>query len=653
LGLGLLLAASLAPLSGSRERESARAPDNPLRQILRERAREVDPRAAGIGRLVPDLAFEDVDGRAGRLSDYAEREALVIAVRELDGRVSERYAPRLARLEAEFGPRGVAFLYVNLEEELDLADVRDVERGRRGLEGRYVHDPQRAFGRALGIETTAPVFVLDASRTLRYRGAVDDQYGHGVVVEQPRIHFLRDALEKVLAHERVQVSATAAPGTVLGIEREQREPAPDEITFHHQVQRILQGNCVECHRPGGAAPFSLESFEEAYDRRRMIGMTVETGIMPPWYAEDGTGPWKNDRRMSPEDKRTLRTWIAEGAPRGDPADAPVELRWSEGWLIGEPDLVFQLDEPRALPAEGVIEWDPIPADQLVPEDLWIKRMQVLPGDRAVVHHCNIYFLPPQSYGKKPSKNLLNALVPWRRRPLLWQRLYTYLPGGNPVDYQPGVARFVPKGSKIVFDMHYTPSGQETVDRTRLGIVLADEPPRFSEQGRVIRNYRLQIAPGATEVYEAEMTFPQASIVGVLVPHMHLRARSFDAWLTQPDGAKELLLRIPEWDPDWQFNYVLEEPLVLEPGSKIEISCLFDNSADNPNNPDPTQWVYNGPQTWDEMLLLGLQVIQPRAEREVFRGGWTEIPSIREGAIARDAMKAANEERLRRESQEGH
>jgi thiol-disulfide isomerase/thioredoxin len=624
---------------------------DPFRQILKERARELDPRAAGIGRLLPDLVFEDFEGRPGRLSDYAESEALVIVVRQIGCPVGDRYAPRLARLEAEYAGRGVAFLYVNMDKFLEPEEVREVELGTHGFRGRYVHDPDESFGRALGVETTTPVFVLDRSRTLRYRGAVDDQYGRGVVLDAPRIDFLRDALERVLAHERVPVPATSAPGCALDIAREVSPPRPEDISFHREVERILQDNCIECHRDGGAAPFALESYEDVYDRRRMIRLTVDEKIMPPWYAADGTGPWKNDRRLSDEDRETVLAWVAADAPRGDPADAPVPLRWREGWLIGEPDLIFQLEEEKALPAEGVIEWDPIPGDVLVPEDIWVKRLQLLPGDPAVVHHCNVYFMPPADYGREGRGHLMDRLVPWKRRRILWQRLYTYLPGGGPVDYQPGVARFVPKGSRVVFDMHYTPSGKATVDRTRLGIVRADAPPRFSEQGRVVRAYDLQIAPGETVEFGAELSFPRSSIIGVLVPHMHLRARTFDAWLIRPDGSREELLSIPEWDPDWQFNYVLEEPLVLEAGSKIGISCLFDNSANNPNNPDPTQWVYNGPQTDDEMMLLGLQLIQPRAEREVFRGGWAEIPSIRVGAESREAMRAANEERIRREEED--
>jgi mono/diheme cytochrome c family protein len=558
--------------------------------VLERRTRELDPRTVGIGKRVLDLAFGTLDGRAGRLSDFAGQRALVIAARGRGCRVAQRYGPRLAELEREYAALGVAFLFVDLDPDLDLerARVEDVEA--HGLRGTYVHDPAGAFGRALGIEATGAVFLLDASRTLRYRGALDDQYGRGAVQPEPRRAFLRDALESVLAGEPVLLAATEAPGRALGFTRKSAPAA--EPTYHQEVARILQQNCAACHHAGGGAPFSLEDYETVYDKRRMIGLVVEERIMPPWYAADG-GPWKNDARLSDEDVTTLTTWVAAGAPEGDPADAPTAVEWPAGWLIGEPDEIFQLKRERVVPAEGVVDYLHLRADRKVPRDMWVERMQVLPGAPSVVHHAAVTFQAPPDYGKEPPDTLLEALVPWRKKVPRREFLWGYTPGRGPRIFPPGVACFVPAGSRIFFNMHYTPSGVETTDRTQFGLVLAKEKPFFSSQTSVVRNYDVVVEPGGTAMFEAELELPHEVILRSLQPHMHLRGRSFIADLIYPDGREERLIHVPEWDMDWQLNYVYRDEPVLPAGTRVHITGWFDNTSANPNNPDPEIRVVEG------------------------------------------------------------
>ncbi|MAB79142.1 MAG: redoxin [Planctomycetes bacterium] len=581
-----------------------------FRDVMVDRAQELDPRTVGIGKLVADLEFKEIDGSRGRLSDHADRKALVIVMRQIGCPVSDRYGPRIARLEEEFSGRGVDFMFVNADKYLTVDEVRE-EVENHGFRGRYVHDADESFVETLGADTTTTTFVLDASRTLRYRGAVDDQIARGTTLPEVRRNYLRDALESVLANEPVAVSATSAPGCALG-DRTPEFAARGSVTYHGNVARILQSNCVECHRTGGAAPFSLETFEDAYDRRRMMGVVVPDGQMPPWLADDTGGPWLNDRRLSVEDKRTLLSWIEAGAPEGDPADGPVPLEWKAGWVIGEPDFVFQLGEEKAIPAEGVIDWDPILADVEVPHDMWVKALQVLPTDPEVVHHATVTFRPPKDYGKTTLDALMSHLVPWTKRYEGWQFLFGYLPGKGPRSYADDVARFLPKGSLIRFDMHYTPKGVKTRDRTRIGVVLAEEEPIYAAQTRMIRNWKVKIPPHAKDVHFSKVyTLESDVLLRSLVPHMHYRGHIFHADLLLPDGTEKSLIRIPEWNPDWQFSYVFRHPPLAPTGSQIRITGWFDNSDENPFNPDPTRWVHDGPQIWDEMLMMATEWIRPR------------------------------------------
>jgi hypothetical protein len=587
-----------------------------LRDKLKEAAEELDPRAWGVGQRVPDLAFTDVEGRPGKLSDYAGRKALVIAVRQIGCPVGERYAPRLARLERELASRGVDFLFVNPDEFLDPEKVRAKELDgpdAHGFQGRYVHDPEQVFGRALGTETTTVCYLLDASRTLRYRGAVDDQYGRGVMLQEPRREFLREAIDAVLSSAPVEVQATSAPGCKLDIAREPVVKAPEELTYHADIARILQANCAECHHEGGAAPFALETFEQAYNKRKMIQLVVEERIMPPWYAADTSGPWKNDARLADWEREQVLAWIDHGAPAGDAADAPAPIDWPDGWLIGEPDIVFRLDEEKHLPAEGTIQWEPIPGDRVAPEDLWIERLQILPTAPEIVHHVLMFFQPPLVYGTDERGRVMSSLTPFAEHAEpTWQFLAGLVPGSGPSVFPPGVGRFIPKGSRLRFDMHYTPNGRATVDRTMLGLVLLDEPPPLVSRMRAVQNFKLPIPPHTKVEFDGVLEFEEEFLARSINPHMHLRGTQFLAHVIYPDGREEELIHLPVWDPDWQLPYYFADPPILPAGTKIRIHGWFDNTSANPHNPDPGAAVKGGKQNSDEMLYMAVDCIQPRA-----------------------------------------
>jgi mono/diheme cytochrome c family protein len=576
---------------------------------LKQRAELLDGRRVGIGKRLADLAFLDLAGRAGRLSDFRDRAALVIAVRDVGCPVSGKTAPELARVEDEYRSQGVTFLFVNPNEANEPSEMQ-AEVAAHGFEGRYAPDPRGELARALRATTTTEVFVLDRARTLVYRGAIDDRVGRGFELPEPRHRFLRDALDQVLASDRVAVPATTAPGCELAFAKEPVVPDARPITYHDQVARILQDNCVECHRAGGAGPFALDGFKHAKSKGGMIRLMVSERLMPPWYAADGGGPWENERKLSEEERQTLLDWLAQGTPEGDPLDAPAPREWKDGWRIGTPDLVFPIPQPFQLPAEGVVDLQQFWAEELVPEDVWVRGLQILPTNPAVVHHATCMFLPPEE-ALPADEELFRTLVPWTQYTRGLNYLTGYLPGREPRRYPEDVALFLPKGSRIRFEVHYTTKGRVEEDQTRLGLVLAPHPPAFVVNSRLLRNREILIPPNSKGLsFSAELTFPAIVSLLSLTPHMHLRGDAFQVNLTYPDGRAERVLELPQWDPNWQFAYEFREDKLLPTGTNLRITGWYDNTAEKEGNPDPSQAVHDGPQIWDEMMMCAVEWVRP-------------------------------------------
>jgi hypothetical protein len=367
------------------------------------------------------------------------------------------------------------------------------------------------------------------------------------------------------------------------------------------VSRILQNNCIDCHRKGGVAPFSMESPDDVASHRGAIRRVVEQGIMPPWFAapppSDEESPWANDRSLAARDKEDLLAWLKGGTPLGDPADAPLSRRFPETWSIGEPDAVVQIPKPIEVKAEGKMPYRNVEVETDFGEDKWVRAMEVQPTAREVVHHVLVFVLPPAEPGEKPLDRLKRRLD--ERRGFF----AVYVPGNNVLVYPDGFAKPLPRGATVHFQIHYTPSGTATRDQTRLGLAFAKEAPRHEVKCVGIADVRLKIPPGA-EDHKEKGTIPVPMDVRLLsfMPHMHVRGKAFRYEVMLPGGKREVLLDVPRYDFNWQLQYRLAEPREIPKGSRVEAVGWFDNSEKNPANPEPTKTVRWGPQTDDEMLL---------------------------------------------------
>jgi len=390
---------------------------------------------------------------------------------------------------------------------------------------------------------------------------------------------------------------------------------PSTVTFNKQVLPVLQKRCQECHRPGESAPFSMLTYKDTRPWAKAMKEAVLTKKMPPWFADPAYGHFSNDRRLSGEEIRTLVSWADQGAIEGDAKDAPPPLQFTEGWTIGKPDIVYEMPIEYKVPAAGTIEYTYFLLPKAFTEDKWIEKIEVRPGSRSVVHHVVMVARPPGSTWLEEMKPGV-AWVPPHDSEIKRQTdsgegefllgdiemISVYVPGGVAYQTAPGQARFVKAGTDLIFQMHYTAKGKETTDRSKVGIIFAKQPPRERVVNTFIMNDRFRIPPGAPDqVVDARVTLHHDATLLNFFPHMHVRGKSFEYRVTYPNGKSETLFSMPKYDFNWQITYQLAKPLDLPKGTVITAVAHYDNSANNPYNPDPTKEVFWGDQTWDEML----------------------------------------------------
>jgi len=592
----LVLAASLtslaltgtAPLAmGATDGSGDPAPVRVAPEVL-------DPRDHGIGRLLPDFEFVDVNGDRGRLSDYAGNRATVIAMHSVDCPLSKKFTPKLARLQEQYGDKGLAVLLVN-PTQATTAEQVEAFREEYGLDSvRYVLDADQKIAATLRATSTTDAFVIDASRTLRYRGAVDDQYGLGYVLDAPRRTYLMDAVLAALDRRLPGVAATSAPGCALEIDAKP-VASSSEITYHNRVSRILQQNCQKCHRPGEVGPFPLLSYEDAVRNKGMMKYVVSNELMPPWFASGSDHEWGNDQSLSERDREDLLAWIDAGCPKGDPKNAVAAVQWTEGWQIGEPDLIVETPRVFRVPAEGSIPYQYTKVRLPLEEDRWVQAMEIRAGAPEVVHHVLVMVKYPRRHPKDLEQpDFMDGLGGY---------FAVMVPGQGPTVFPEGTAKFLPRGSTLIFQMHYTPVGKERFDQTKMAFVFADEEPLHEVKTRGVAEVRFAIPPGAdNHAVTARHRFNHDTTMLSLFPHMHLRGKAFRYELEYPDGEKETLLDISRYDFNWQLLYRFRDPIDVPAGSVLTVTGWFDNSKDNPANPDPNKTVYFGEQTWEEMMI---------------------------------------------------
>ena len=387
------------------------------------------------------------------------------------------------------------------------------------------------------------------------------------------------------------------------------------VTFSKDVAPVLQKNCQSCHRPGEAAPFSLMTYREARPWAKAMKQAVVLKKMPPWFADPQYGHFRNDRSMSSEERETLVRWVDAGAPEGNPKDLPKPIAFVDGWNIGQPDMQFEMPELFNIPASGTVEYQYVILPYKFTEDRWVQMTEVRPGNRALVHHVIAFIRDPESKwyrDKKPGDVFVPDLnEKGERRELSGDILAGYAPGLPPIQLRPGTGRLIKAGSDIVFQLHYTANGKPGQDKTKVGVVFAKEPPRERVMTLAAANRKFTIPAGdANYQVDSEFEMGHEAKLSALLPHMHQRGKDFEYRLIFPTGETETILRVPRYDFNWQLWYEPVSDLILPKGTKIACTAHYDNSPNNPTNPDPTKPVKWGDQTWEEMMIGFFDVTFP-------------------------------------------
>ena len=544
--------------------------------------------ATAIGAKVPDRSsLRDLRGNRRSLYGFKDNRALILVFLGSDCPISNLYVPRLLELEKKYRSKQVQFLAIYAHEHEDLDRVA-THAYDRDVPFPVLKDFGQRLADTLGVERVPSAAVLDKDFVLRYRGRIDDRYGVASRRKEATRDDLGEAIEEVLAGKKVSVAETEPDGCLL--DRAGKEPARKDVTYAKHIAPILQQRCQACHRSDQAAPFTLLTYNDAVKHARMLKEVTTQRRMPPWHADPRHGKFTNDRRLTDKEIETLAAWVDAGTPRGDDKDLPKPVAWVKGWRMGKPDLVLEMPKEFEVPADGTLPYERFTIDPGFQQDVWVEKGEARPGAAGVVHHVVVYILKPGQDQPFDNKGNINTLVGWA-------------PGDLGLICPPDTGLRIPKGSKLMFEMHYTPNGTAVKDRSSIGLILHKKPPKCEMLMNSFMNESIRIPPRDPHYRaEATMRLPADARILALVPHMHWRGKDYFYELIYPDGRKQTLLSVPRWDFNWQNTYQFAEPIKMPKGVRLHAVAHWDNSRNNPYNPDPDKEVRFGLQTWEEMMV---------------------------------------------------
>lgn len=549
-----------------------------------------------VGMRVDSFTLDNCYGKPVSLDDFSQAQAVAIVFLGTECPLAKLYGPRLTEIQERYADRGVQIIGINSNTQDSLTELAAyVHRHEVGFP--MLKDPGNRIADLLRAERTPEVFLLDDQRVVRYHGRIDDQYGVGYSRERDAKPELTIAIDALLDGKPISQPETEVVGCHIG--RVKQVSPIGDITFTKDIAPILNDKCVRCHRPGEIAPFGLTRYEDVIGWEDTILEVIADNRMPPWYADPAHGKFANDARLSETQHDLIATWVENGMPEGAPADLPVAPEFAEGWQMQEPDQVVHMREtPFKVQAEGVLDYQHFVVDPKWKETKYIVSSEARPDKHGVVHHILVYVIPP---GEK-------------RRDLR-QVLAGYAPGSPPLELGEGVAIEVEAGSKLLFEMHYTPNGTATDDRSYAGFRFVQKKDvKKRLKGRLAANDNFEIPPGdANHIVKATYVSRQNENLISMAPHMHLRGKSFRYDIRFPDGREDTLLNVPNYDFNWQLKYVLEQPIHLPKGTEIECTAVYDNSEHNLTNPDPSQPVHWGDQSFEEMMIGFMETVPVKDE----------------------------------------
>jgi len=615
-----------------------------------ETAARAEEPAAKLGQKISDVKFTDAAGKGATLYDHAGKKGTVVVFVSFQCPVSTSYSSVLADMALRYAEQGVGFVGVcSSGDETPESLAKLAEEYRLGFP--VYRDENGAAVAAFKAEKTPEAFVLDQHSILRYRGRIDDGfYARLKKNQQIKNHDLKNALDEVVAGQPVSRPVTEAIGCPIRIATTTKKDGA--VTYYRDVAPILQSRCQECHRPGQVGPFSLMTYKQAVNWGHDIKDYTASGDMPPWKISEGIS-FRNDRRMTDQEVATLAAWVDDGMPEGDPADAPAPRTYADGWKLGPPDMVLETTEDFVLGPGGRDLFRVFVMPTHLEEDKYVVAFEVKPGNPRVVHHT-INFIDTTGQGRRMEQEAQQAEKSaadseFDRGPgysvsmgvgfFPQGALGGWAPGQRPHQLPQGYGFRLPKGSDVVVQVHYHRNGRVEHDRLQIGLYFAEKNDGMKPyKGGVIAGRLLAIPPGVANFpVTGSTTVSQECMLHSIMPHMHLVGKKIKVTMTPPGGEKQTLLNIDAWDYNWQETYFLEKPLKLQVGTVLEVEAVYDNSADNPNNPNsPPKLVTVGEQTTNEMCFVFLGATSDGPGRSPFQRPRFRLRDRAAGARGDDA-----------------
>ena len=538
---------------------------------------------------VENFVLLDQQGNAHELYYYSDAKAIVLMVQGNACTLVRNAVIDLKAIREEYQAQGVEFLMINSNIQ-DNRESIQAEANEWEIDLPILVDDGQLVGDSLNLTRTAEVLVIDPTNwELVYRGPLNDRLVYERQKNEASNHYVKSVLDSVLTGTNIDVASQTVMGCLINFPHRNEQNA-EQITYIEDVAPILQENCVSCHTVGGIGPWPMNSFEMVRGFAPMMREVLMTKRMPPWHADPHVGVWENDRSLSLADRQTLVRWVEGGTVRGegdDPLKSIEPLTAGGTWKYGEPDLIVKVP-PFTVPASGVVDYQYHTIEADLDESVWIKGFEVIPGNMNVVHHL----LMGTVSAERPSSN-----------GIFENYIGGYAPGAGYALLPEGTGIRVDGNSHFQVQMHYTPYGKEVVDETLVGIYLHDEQPETYLRHGVVISTQIEIPPNTKAHTEsAYYLFEDDATLYQVLPHSHYRGSASTFSLIYPDGTKELLLSVPNYDFNWQTGYVFETPLDVPKGAKLVHTTTYDNSEQNLGNPDPDATVTWGLQSWEEMLF---------------------------------------------------
>jgi len=548
-----------------------------------------------VNERVENFRLLDHTGASHELYYYNDAKAVVFLVQGNSCPIVRNAMPRYKELRDEFAAQGVQFFMLNS----NLQDNRDSitrEAENFGYDIPILMDDTQIIGESMGLVRTGEVFVLDPKTwNVAYKGAIDDRLTYENQKEAATEHYLQDAISNMVAGEAVKLASTDPLGCLINFPEKTARAQHANISYSEDIAPMLKDNCVNCHRDGGIGPWAMNDYNMVRGFSLMIREVIRTQRMPPWHADPAHGDWANDRSLSDDQIKTLVHWIEAGAPRGEGEDFLATndthyAQWTAEKTLGKPDFIIDIPAME-VPATGVVDYKYHLVDNPIGKDVWIQAAEILPGERAVLHHTITTFGDIMTEGKYKGELKRNG------------GLRGYAPGVDMKPYPEATGTFLPANATIEFQMHYTPVGKAAVDESKMGVWIYDEPPTHKIVSMFMANPRIKIPAYAKNHPEhQEQVIPKDALLYNLMPHAHFRGKAAQFMAYYPDGTEELLLSVPRYDFNWQTDYEFKEPKFIPAGTKLVQTNWWDNSAQNLANPDPSVEVTWGEQSWEEMLF---------------------------------------------------